>query len=336
MDAVRILRQLWRFRVLVAVGLALALTVGISLTYRVGLGVPPTFESRQYPVGIASAEVLVDSPNSQVIDLGNSETKADVTSLNARARLLADLVATSPLKDRIARRAGIAPDQLIAIRPSVGPVSDPTPLETGATVSTGDPRAQILSVRVHESLPIIGADTQAPDPATAARISDAAVAELDLYLKNAASAGAVPEARKLLVEPLGPARSSLVTRGPRRTTAVITAVLLFLVWCGGILISSTLARNWRQASEQALSGPEPDATDPTPVPSLALATEPTAATTASEEGEPEERSSRARKSAGRSDRQAERPARATERPARQVRTADRPERPARAANPKRA
>ena len=61
MGAVTILRQLWRTRLLVAVGLALALVLGIVVSYHVPPGFPPTFKSRQFAVGIASAAVLVDS-----------------------------------------------------------------------------------------------------------------------------------------------------------------------------------------------------------------------------------------------------------------------------------
>lgn len=262
MQIVSILRQLWRHRLLVAVGLALALLVGTLMAYRVSFGLPPAFETRQYKVGIASAEVLVDSPNSQVIDLGGSETRADVASLSSRARLLGDLVATSPLKDQIARRAGIAPDLLIAIRPSVAPFVEPTPLETGAAVSTSDPSANILSVRVHESLPIIGADAQAPDPALAARISDATVTELGLYLGKAATAESVPDARKLVLEALGPARSSVATRGPKRSFALFGGLVVLVVWCAGILLATALARSWKQLPEQA--GDDLDATGPAP------------------------------------------------------------------------
>jgi hypothetical protein len=259
MGAVTILRQLWQRRLVVSLGFVFALLVSTLMAYTVTPGIPPKFASRQYKVGIASAELLVDSPNSQVIDLGGKGPHVDVTSLSARAQLLGDLMATSPLKDRIARRAGIAPSLLIAIRPSATPSVEPSPLETGATVRTGDPRANILSVRVQEALPIIGADAQAPDPEVAARISNAAVQELQLYLKDAASADRVPDARKLVVEALGPARSLLVTRGSRGMFSVVVAVLLFGLWNVGVLLTAAFARSWKQVSEFDDEAPRPSA-----------------------------------------------------------------------------
>lgn len=261
MGAVAILRSLWQRRLLVAVGVAFAIAVGIMLTYRVGVGVPPSLESRQYDVGIASAEVLVDSPNSQVIDLGGSAARADIASLSVRARLLADLLATNPLKHRIARRAGVTPQLLVALPPSTEMVVEAGPLESASTDRTSDPRAHVLSLRVHEELPIIGIDSQAPDEQLAARIADAAVAELGLYLENAASATDVPSSRQIVVEPLGRAGSSTSGRGPGATLAVIAGFLAFVLWCAGILVVSGLVRGLRQPIAEppadAPAAPEP-------------------------------------------------------------------------------
>jgi hypothetical protein len=260
MTAVSVLRELWSRRLLVAVGLALALIVATLMAFSVRLGVPPDFESRQYNVGIASAAVLIDSPSSQVADLGGGgETgpQADVSTLSARARLLANLMSTSPLKDRIATRAGIHPNTLIARAPvGEGITPEPTPLSTGATISEDDPRANILTITVNETLPILAADSQAASAAQAARISSAAVAELPLYLRSVASTDRVPNAQQLVVKPLGTARYTTVQRGPRRLFAAAAAIVLFGLWCVGILFVTGFARAWRQASDSE-SGVDP-------------------------------------------------------------------------------
>src|SRR4051812_44033604 len=110
--AVTVLRELWRRRRAVGVGVAYALVVVILMTFRVSLGLPPTIESRQYDAGIAASDVLIDSPNSQIVDVGGGSTDVegatiDLSGLSTRARLLANLMSNSPLKDRIARAAGI-------------------------------------------------------------------------------------------------------------------------------------------------------------------------------------------------------------------------------------
>jgi hypothetical protein len=262
MTVVAVLRELWSRRLLVVVGLAVAVSIGILVAFKVGLGLPPTFAARQYEVGIASAGVLVDSPSSQVIDLGGGQSKADIVSLSARARLLANLMATSPLKDRIARRAGVAPDAMIASAPTEGLAQKPSPLTTGASrVSASDPDARVLTVYVNEALPIITADAQAPSPAAAAAIAGAAVTELNLYLTSTAAADKVPDARRLVVKPLGPARSATVRRGPRKLFAIIAFIVVFGLWCAAIMLASGLARSWR-----AVGGAEPLAPDEQPSP----------------------------------------------------------------------
>jgi hypothetical protein len=261
MSAVSVLRELWSRRLLVAVGLAFALIVATLMAFSVKPGLPPDFDSRQYNVGIASASVLIDSPSSQVADLGGgSQTgpQADVTSLSARARLLANLMSTSPLKDRIADRARIPPNTLIARAPvPEGIVQKPTPLSTGSTISADDPRANILTITVNETLPILAADSQAPTAAQAARISSAAVAELPRYLKSVASTDRVPNAQLLVVKPLGTARYTTVQRGPRRLYAAAAAIVLFGLWCVGILFVTGFARAWRQASDAESRGELP-------------------------------------------------------------------------------
>ena len=249
MELITIVRRLWLRRTLVAVGLVLSMLVGIAMAFRVTAGFPPTFESRRYQVGIASAGMLVDSTNSQVIDLGGGLNRADIGSLSARARLLANLVTTSPLKDRIAARGGVRPDRLVALPPSDALEAAPSQIETGTTVRRSDPDANVLTVQVNETLPIITANTQAPSAVGAARLATAAVVELTEYLRQAAENGSVPYARRLVVKPLGSARSAQVARGSQRRFAAVAVLLLFGLWCLGILGAAEFARGWRQLAE---------------------------------------------------------------------------------------
>jgi hypothetical protein len=107
MEAVTILRELWRRRVLVAVVAFIAVLIGGLLSYRIGF--PP--EPRQYTVGVATTRVLVDTPQSQVIkvDPRGSDT------LGLRAAVLANLMVEGEAKAAIARRAGLKPEKLRAI-----------------------------------------------------------------------------------------------------------------------------------------------------------------------------------------------------------------------------
>jgi hypothetical protein len=292
MEVVGILRQLWHRRLLVCLGVVLALAAATLMALRVDPGGSPMFQSRQYDVGVATASVLVDSQSSQVVDLGGGSAQdgtqsADITSLSTRARLLATLMATSPLKDRIAEGAEIPTEQLLGVPPKTGPTATSpeaeTPLASETRVDPEDPEANILGLYVAEDVPIITLSAQAPSAAMAERIARSAVTELTNYPKSAAADNRVPDGRQLVVAPLGPPVSASETRGPRHLFSMGAFLLVLTLWCAGILVVGAVARGWRQAvaSENAPSegGPAspPDGVASGPPAAVPPAAEPRAA-----------------------------------------------------------
>lgn len=251
MELVAILRLLWRRRGLVITAALLSVLVGISMAYRIGI--PPKLESRQYHVGLGSATALVDTPSSQVVDLGGN-TGSDVRTLSARASLLASVMTSSPIKDEIASRAGVAPDKLIAVPPSSPGASGPAPTSvSGSSVSATDPQANILKASIPSlesgEIPIIAVDTQAPDAEGAARLANEAISVLQSHLQSVAGTDKVPNGRRVVVRQLGPARSATVARGPSRFMAIALMIFVFLVLCASIVGVSALVRGWRRAAE---------------------------------------------------------------------------------------
>jgi hypothetical protein len=243
------LRLLWRARLLVAVGVVLALLAGAMLAYRVSIGVPPKFESRGHSLGIASAQVLVDSKSSQAVDLGQDPVLIDIPGLIARARLLANLIATSPLRDQIARRAGIDPRTFLATAPSIG-FDSPRPAR--ATSTTSQPN--VMNVTFNEALPIVNVNAEAADEATAARISSAAAVELGRYLDSLVAQDKVPGAHQLVVKPLGAAVHATVRRGPRRLFAAIGFAFVLGLWCAAIVAVSRFRRGLREVGAERSPG----------------------------------------------------------------------------------
>jgi capsular polysaccharide biosynthesis protein len=252
MEAVTILRELWRRRVLVALVALAAALVGFLLAYRVGF--PP--EPRKYEVGLATARVLVDTPQSQVIKV---DPKGSDT-LGLRASVLANLMVEGEAKDAIARRAGLTPKKLTAVSASAtsvdGSGGEPQPV---STAFPDDPDVHMIRTRVianpdGEQLPIIETDVQAPDAASATKLANATVTGLTDYLdKRAAADGDVDEARRLRISGLGSAQATVAARGPGRGVAAAAAIVIFLAGCAIILLVSALARSWRAAevSERA-------------------------------------------------------------------------------------
>src|ERR1700684_3118092 len=107
METVRRLRDLWRHRRYVAGVCVVALLAGMLVTYQPSF--PP--KSKGYDVGVATAQVLVDTPRSQVVGASSAVTSQGgvvLGTLATQANLLADLMAEGPIKADIAQRAGLS------------------------------------------------------------------------------------------------------------------------------------------------------------------------------------------------------------------------------------
>ena len=249
MEAITILRELWRLRYLVFLGAILALAIALMTAYRISLA-PPKLESRQYHVGAASARVLIDTPDSQVVDL--NPKGADV--LSARATLLANLMASTPVKAVIARDAGVPANQLVAVAPSSTGPTAPTALSKATSEHASVAQTYILTVQADETLPIIAVTAQAPNAEQAARLANAASTGLRDYLHSVAGAQNVPAGRQVVISSLGAAQSADVVKGPSRLLALVAFVLIFGLACFGVIMISGLARGWRRAAALERSG----------------------------------------------------------------------------------
>ena len=239
MEAVTILRELWRRRMAVGLVALAAIVVGLLLAFR--LGFPP--ESRQYEVGLATARVLVDTPQSQVIkvDPKGSET------LGLRANVLANLMVEGEAKAAIARRAGLPPRRLLGVAESA------LKPQTVSPKARRNPDVHLISTRAvtnldGEQLPIIEIEAQAPDASSARALANASITGLTDYLDARAAVGeAVDARRRLRVTGLGTAPATVSTRGPSLSVALGAAIFVFLAGCAAILLVSALHRGWRQA-----------------------------------------------------------------------------------------
>lgn len=250
MEAVTILRELWRRRALVAAVAIVSILVGFAIAYTISF--PP--HSRKFEVGIASGRILVDTPDSQVVDV---QPKGSGT-LGIRAGVLANLMTEGDVKAAIARRAGLRPNQLragVEVEGELPPVIDD---------ATGDADAHLLITSPATNpdgtpLPIIDIQTQAPGSRDAARLAEAAVTGLNDYLDSKASGEEVSDAKRLQLTGLGPPEVHEQTRGPSRMAAAVIAIFVFLVGCAAILVGFPLARAWRAAatteSEESPSEP---------------------------------------------------------------------------------
>ena len=252
MIIVATLRDLWRRRRSVLVGAAVGMAAAVLLLYSVAPGIPPTLKSRQYTAGVAGAEVLVDSPTSQVVDLGGGNAEepgqaTDLAGLGARAHLLAALMARSPLREKVAAAAGIPADRFVVIAPTG---DDPVPDDPEeAKAVAADREMTAIDLFVDETLPIIAMNVRAPDADTAERAARAAVKELSAHVADAATEGAVAPGDQLALARVSEAPAQTVVMGPRRLYAGVAFLFVLALWCGTILMRPRIVDMWREVSE---------------------------------------------------------------------------------------
>ena len=149
------------------------------------------------------------------------------------------------IKDEIAKRAGLRPDELVtgSLRHRRGRREDHKLTANSYALTTG-----VVLNSDQAELPIIRVETQAPDTQKAIGLADAAVKGLDEYLTVRADDERIESTRRLQVSGLGPAQGHDAARGTGRIMALAVAIIVFLAGCAAILIVSGIARGWRTAA----------------------------------------------------------------------------------------
>jgi hypothetical protein len=262
MKSILILQQLWRQRIITVVALLVAVCIGAFISFRVSPGLPPHFQSRQYVVGIASARVLVDTPDSIVADLNPS----GAASLSLHAQLLADLIASQPIRTAIASSLKIPLQSLAVVPPALAgapPVA--TPLANAITPPSG---ASTLTIGVDSTLPLVSISAEAPNAARAAQLAEGAVAELRSYLVSVAAAQKIPASRQPRITSLG-IQSAATTKGPSRLYGVAATIVLFMFFCYCGLVVSGFRQRARELElvgepQMALAEPQIALAEPQP------------------------------------------------------------------------
>lgn len=258
MQLFRILQEIKRRRVLVAIVVAGAAVVGFLLAFKPGF--PP--QSRQYQQAIASSDILVDTRNSQVVDVGGHGP--ELSTLASRADLLGNLMVTGPLKETIAGAAGVQPENLVVVPPAnvETPGFAPTPVETGHGAEVPRSERSTLTFSTDDTLPILHVVAEAPDEETARKLALATVVDLRKYLAAVATTQEIPAARQLVVRQFGAPTVTTATRGIPHSLALAVAVILALVGCGAIVGGSWFARRWEEFAREEAEASRSGGADP--------------------------------------------------------------------------
>lgn len=244
MRSIKILRQLWRHKLLVvAVGLV-ATIAGMVVMFKL-----PSLQSRSYVVSVATGQILLDTPDSQVVAV--SPKGSD--TLGVRAGLIASLMVGGTVESAIAQHAGLSLSQLggktgaatqgPALLGGSSPVSSATPSGPDAYVLT----TNTLTDNTNNPLPIIQFTAQAPNSAAALRLANATITGLREYLDSKAATERIPDAGRMRITGIGAPQVTTQTRGPTALVAILVVLFVFALGCAAIVGLPMLARSWRAA-----------------------------------------------------------------------------------------
>ena len=210
-------------------------------------------------MGTASARILVDTPKSTAVDAKAAPTA--LAALTSRATLLGSIIASPPVREFIAQRAGISPAQIQASGPITPDVPRALPEpghEPGTTdilTSTDEYR---IDVQVQPTAPIIDIYVQAPSADAASHLANASVAGLRDYLSTVGVRAADRRG--------GPGQAAATRRKPRQRdqqgrehrAGLLTFLLVLAASSAALLFVTRVRKGWRIASTAA----EPAADEP--------------------------------------------------------------------------
>jgi hypothetical protein len=259
LDLATALRELWNRRQWVAIVAVVALAAAIITTHRVEL-VPPSLQKRSLEFGAAATQILIDSPRSSLADLNR-----EFTPLAERAQVFAQFMTSPPVKDAIAREAGVPPSVVTAETSLATSNLPATAVEPDQGERANELLAEGIGYRLtfeaRESLPVVSVRAQAPTAKEAIGLADAAVVGLRSYLQRAEAREQVPERQRVRAVQLGQAKGGLVNSGVNRLLAAMAFFAVFGVGCVMILLVINVLeglRSDRTAPTWTSAKPEPD------------------------------------------------------------------------------
>jgi hypothetical protein len=209
------------------VSVLVAALAAVWSLYKIGL-VPPSLTPRAVEMGAASTEVVVDTPDSAILDL--RQGTSNLASLNNRALLLGNVMASLPVREYIGRRAHVAPDAINVAPPLT--TDFPRPLaQTGNAKHTTDLLRSAdqyrLSIEANPTVPVLYIRTQAPTAKGAAELANGSVDGLRDYLAASAASDRVAPTQQVRVRQLGRARGGVINDGAGLQFALVVFLGVF-------------------------------------------------------------------------------------------------------------
>jgi hypothetical protein len=237
-----VVSQLWRNRLWILPGIAIALCAVIVAAYDVSL-FPPSLKRDSAEYAAASTQVMVDVPGTSAI--GNVDT--DLTPLVERANVYSRLGPTPAVLDIIGRKAGITPS-LIDAKGPYNPGGQRNFREPSAERRSTQIRAERNSYRLRfdseeeQQVPIVSVYAEAPTTLEANRLADSAAAGLRDYVVGIQRREDVKHTEEVTLRQLGRADGGVVNPGVDRQIAMLTFISALAGWTLLVLLVSSFVR----------------------------------------------------------------------------------------------
>jgi hypothetical protein len=165
--------------------------------------------------------------------------------------LLGNVIASSAVEQKIAARAHVPAERLRVLAPLTSqqpapPVDSQNARHTSDLVRSTDQYR--LNIKVNATVPMIDVYAQTPDADSAARLADAAVAELRAYVTDLAKAQQTPDQDQIRLIQLGRATGVVINPGIKYQVALVVFLLVFLASCASVTFISRVRAGWREAT----------------------------------------------------------------------------------------
>jgi capsular polysaccharide biosynthesis protein len=253
MELAYIFKTLTERKLALAVTTVLALALAIVSGYSVSSsGLKP--RSSQY--GAASQQVLIDSPQSALVDL-----KKDTVPLAVRALVYAQFMRSGAIVDPIAQRLGISPAQVT----TQGPFSadgagqaTPQPAVSRSNQLAAERDQYRLAFDAQENLPVVTIYAQAPSEAKAIALANASVSSLQQYVATLQTKQQLKDSDRVLIRSLGGPSAGTVNHGSSPVMMVLIFFVVIGFGCALILAYVSLRRGMRQLSTDERGGRSDD------------------------------------------------------------------------------
>jgi hypothetical protein len=194
-------------------------------------------------VATATTHYLVDLPEPALVHRRSPPTNLGVAV--RRAELMAGLMASPPVVERIARRADVPAGRIAASNHTTASVplalSEPGS-ERRATDISNSLQPYHLEVQARQTTPVLDVYVQGPTAGGAARLASAAGGGLLDFLHSEQQREQTTSALPLHLRALGPVQAGVVSAGARASIAILTFLLAFGLSCTALLALRALQR----------------------------------------------------------------------------------------------